>query len=96
MCKSKHEEPQLQLWDIVNDDIGAFFATLEEIKALNKAIYTSADNNSLTEYKNINNLLSLIKAQERIIEAAIKEMDLISDKLIEEADRKENPPHTTE
>lgn len=96
MNKTKHEEPQLQLWNIINDDFGAAFETFEEIKALNSAIYYSAENNDLTKSEKLNDLLSLIKAQRHIIDTAIKGMDLISDKLIEEADRKETPPHTTE
>lgn len=96
MNKTKHEEPQLRLWDIINGDFGAAFETFEEIKALNSAIYYSAENNDPTKFEKLNDLLSLIRAQGHIIETAIKEMDLISDKLIEEADRKETSPHTTE
>ena len=46
MSKTKHEEPQLRLWDIINDDFGAAVKTFEEIKALNSAIYYSAENNA--------------------------------------------------
>lgn len=96
MCKSKHEEPQPQIWNIINDDFGAAFETFEEIKALNSAIYYSAENNDLTKFEKLNDLLSLIRAQRHIIDTAIKGMGLISDKLIEEADRQETSPHTTE
>lgn len=96
MNKTKHEEPQLRLWDIINDNFGDAVKTFEEIKALNSAIYYSAESNDLTKFEKLNDLLSLIRAQGHIIDTAIKEMDLISDKLIEEADRRETPQHTTE
>lgn len=75
---SKLTPEDSRIKDIIDEELAAALYKVMEVKALNRAIYSAAEE-ELGEFEQLENLYLLLKAQEQILDNAIDEITLVDD-----------------